>query len=97
MARPKALLGEIMGAVSEKGQQNSLTLKDLPDILGETMPELPKNQVGRFRLIRSLKRRFGDSYRNLPGIKNLISEFDDEISFESDLNKLRKVESGKTK
>lgn len=88
MPRPsggKATLGELMGGAS------GMSLKDLPDILGEKLPELPKNKVGRYRLIRSLRQRFGDGYRNIPGVKGLVEEFDDEIRFQGILNQAKRI------
>ncbi len=81
--RPKggnATLGELLG---KAGDKSDLGLKDLPQILGEKMPELPRNRVGKFRLIQALQVRFGDGYRNLPFIKNIISEFDKEVETEN--------------
>lgn len=91
MSRPKAMLNEIMGSAGTKAKRGNLTLKDLPDVLGDSLPELPKNQVGRFRLVRALKQRFGNNFRTLPGIKNLLSEFDDDIAYEHDVIKMGKI------
>lgn len=68
-------LNEIMGK-----QGGDLTLDNLPDILGEKMPELPRNSLGRYRLTKALRNRFGEGYRNLPGIKILLQEFDKEVN-----------------
>lgn len=81
----KATLGELIGSNS------NMTLNDLDNILGERRPELPKNKVGRYRLIRSLRHRFGDQYRNIPGVKNIISEFDEEVRFQGVLDRMKKV------
>lgn len=67
---------------------DSMTLKNLPELLGDLMPELPKTQLGRHRLVRALHQRFGDNFRSLPGIKGLISEFDKDIEFERKVAKL---------
>lgn len=85
----KATLGELMGGAQ------SMSLKDLPDILGEKYPELPKNKVGRYRLVRSLRNRFGNEYRNIPGVKGLIEEFDEEIRYQGVLDKIKKVKPRK--
>lgn len=81
----KATLGELVGGAS------GMSLNNLNDILGEKMPELPKNRVGRYRLIRSLRNRFGDQYRNIPGVKNLLTEFDEEIRFQGVIDQMKKV------
>ncbi len=84
----KATLAELMGTAGANG---SLSLSQLPDLLGESMPELPKNPVGRHRLIRSLQQRFGVNYRSLPGVKDLVAEFDAEIAHEIKVAKLKAI------
>lgn len=84
MARPEknelpATLNEMMGKVPE------ISLATLPDILGEKMPELPFNRLGRMRLMRALRNRFGEGFRNIKGVKSLLAEFDTE-------SKVRNVE-----
>ena len=91
MSRPKAHLGEIMGAAGNKTQSGKLSMEDLPDVLGEKLPDLPRNPVGRFRLVRALKNRFGDGFRNLPGVSNIIKEFDTEVEFEGTIAKMKKI------
>ena len=78
----KLSLAELMGKTAASRGQHGLTLESLPDILGESMPDLPKNPVGRHRLIRALQQRFGLNFRSLPGVKDLVEEFDREIDFE---------------
>lgn len=73
-------LGELLG---KAGSKTDLSLKDLPQILGEKMPELPKDRIGKFRLIQSLQLRFGDGFRNIPNIKNILEEFDKEVETEN--------------
>lgn len=86
----KTTLAEIMGSkASSLG--GSLELHHLPDILGEAMPDLPKNQLGRHRLIRSLKQRFGANFRSLPGVSGLISQFDKEIEFEIRIARMKAI------
>lgn len=82
----RASLRELMGGAADRG----LSLESLPSILGEAMPELPRNGVGRHRLITALQQRFGSNFRALPGVSNLVKEFDAEIAFE---DKVRKVSS----
>lgn len=94
MPRPKggkATMGELMGGAQ------GMSLKDLPDILGEKMTELPKNKIGRYRLVRSLRNRFGNEYRNIPGIKDLIGEFDEEIRFQGVLDEMKKIKVQRSK
>jgi len=72
-----ASLNELMGK-----QGGELTLDNLPGILGEKMPEIPLDRVGRFRLSRALKNRFGDGFRNIPGVKSLLKDFDKKMKFD---------------
>lgn len=76
-----ASLGELMGSASST--QSNLGLKDLPTILGEKMPDLPKNRIGKFRLVNALQQRFGPGFRNIPHVNNIIKEFDQHVSDEN--------------
>ena len=75
-----ATLGELLG---DSGEASEMGLKDLPKLLGEKMPELPRDRVGKFRLVSALQQRFGQQFRNLPMIKNILSEFDQEVETEN--------------
>ena len=87
----KLTLAELMGkTASDRGKQG-LELSQLGEILGDAMPELPRNQVGRHRLIRSLQQRFGRNFRSLPGVKDLVKEFDRDIETEQTIAKIRAI------
>lgn len=81
-------LAEVLGGDAANLGGN-MKLAHLPHILGEAMPDLPKNGVGRHRLMRALQQRFGANFRSLPGIKNLMKEFDDDIAFDVRVAKMR--------
>jgi len=83
----KISIQEIMG----KDAGPRISLENLGDVLGEKMPRLPKNRVGRMRLIQALKNRFGAGFRNLPGVQDVMSEFDDNIKSQTTLNKMRMI------
>lgn len=95
MATKRASLAELMGSTA--ADSGKLSLSKLPDILGEAMPELPRTPVGRHRLIRSLQQRFGPNFRSLPGLKDLIAEFDKDAEFEVKIAKLKAIRYNKTK
>lgn len=78
----KVSLAELMGKTAAEKGSGGLRLGQLPEILGDAMPELPRTAVGRHRLIRSLQQRFGPNFRSLPGIKDLVAEFDKDLEFE---------------
>lgn len=85
-------LAELMGTTaSQLGGAGRLTLDQLPKVLGDSTPELPKNAVGRHRLVRSLQQRFGLNWRSLPGVKDLLKEFDDELDLEIRIAKMKKI------
>lgn len=69
-----------MGRSSEK--QRPLELNDLHDLLGEGMPKLEFHALGRVRLMRALRQRFGENYKSVPGIQDVISKFDHESKIE---------------
>lgn len=90
----KVSLGELMGKTGGAKGKN-LSLDDLGDILGERMPKLEFNPIGRMRLTAALRVRFGDGYRNLPGINNILSEFDEEAAFSVKLQEMKMIKGKK--
>lgn len=82
-AEKPASMNELMGEKNEGKAENDFGLADLHELLGEKMPELPVNRVGRYRLTQALKLRFGPGFRNIPGIKNILSQFDAKIADEN--------------
>ena len=74
-------MGELLG--KSGSEQKEVKLKDLHELLGEKMPDLPKDRIGKFRLNQALHIRFGAGYKNIPMIKNILKEFDDEVSLEN--------------
>lgn len=72
-------LGELMG--KDVGGGQIPTMKDLPKLLGEKMPHITFDRIGRMRLVNALAQRFGPSYRNLPHINNILKEFDNEVKY----------------
>lgn len=72
-------LAELMGG--SMSANKTPTLKDLPALLGEKMPEVSYDRIGRMRLTNALTQRFGPQYRNLPHISNILKEFDSEVAY----------------
>jgi len=88
----KVSLGELMGkSGGTSAKSRKLTLDDLGDLLGERMPNLEYNPVGRLRLTTALRERFGDNYKNLPGISDIISEFDHETKHNVKLQEMKMI------
>ena len=87
----KASINELMGKGGSRAKSKDLSLDDLHEILGERMPKLDFSPVGRYRLTTALRNRFGDNYRNLPGIDNILKEFDKETEFNINLQKMKMI------
>lgn len=80
--RPKGKPASLAELVGEKAE-NDFEMKDLHKILGEKMPAMPFNRVGRYRLMNALKLRFGPGYKNIPGVNNILAEFDEHVATEN--------------
>lgn len=92
MSKKQASLSEVMGSAGAKAASSgSVSLKQLPEILGENMPDMDLSTVGRIRLIRALKQRFGANFRSLPGIKDIIKDFDDKASLALKAEKIKRI------
>lgn len=85
-----ATLGELLGGVGQ-----NVNLENLHQVLGEKMPELPRNAVGRFRLVKSLQQRFGNGFRSIPGVANIIKEFDEDVRFSGVIEKASAIKPKK--
>jgi len=77
----KTTINELMGSGGDKAKTGKLTVADLPNLLGERMPKLEFTPIGRMRLATALRNRFGDNYKHLAGIEDLMREFDREAEF----------------
>jgi len=91
MAKGKLSLAELMGSTGAAHAAQGMQLSRLHEVLGDAMPELPRNAVGRHRLIRALNQRFGPNFRSLPGVKDLVGQFDDEVAFEERIGKVKQI------
>ena len=83
-------LNELMGKRGGDFSKTGVELDDLPDLLGEAMPKLEYHALGRVRLMRALRQRFGDSFRNVPGISEVIKKFDEQAQEELRHHELKK-------
>lgn len=87
----KTSINELMGSAGESGKANGLSLDSLKDLLGDRAPKLEFTPVGRLRLTTALRNRFGNSYRSLPGIEDIIKEFDREAAFNVKLQEMKMI------
>ena len=78
-----------MGSGGSTAKSRDLGLDDLEKLLGERMPKLEYTPVGRMRLATALRNRFGNSYRQLPGIDSIMKEFDEHAKFEVTKHRMR--------
>lgn len=83
-------LNELMGKKGDKAHMG-LSEDDVRELLGPDAPTFDRNPLGRVRLIRALKMRFGSNYRNLPGISKFIKQFDQDIDHEIHVMKLKQI------
>lgn len=90
-------LNEMLGSSGTKTKSRDFTLDDLSDLLGEKMPKLEFHPVGRLRLTSALRNRFGDGYKNLPGIENILKEFDREAELNVRMQKMKMIKAEKSK
>jgi hypothetical protein len=91
----KSTLNELMGKRGQSTESRKLTLDDLGDLLGERMPKLSFTPVGRYRLTTALRNRFGESYRNLPGIDDILGEFDKESAHNLKVTEMKMIKPRK--
>lgn len=91
----KLSLNELMGSGGAKAKGRKLTLDDLGELLGERLPKVEYTPVGRLRLTTALRNRFGDNYKNLPGIEDILKEFDEESKFNVRLQEMKMIKAGK--
>lgn len=96
-AKGRVSIAEVMGTAGGNAASGGqrLQLSDLPALLGDKMPKLPVSHVGRRRLVKALQVRFGDGYRNLPGITELIDDFDKEIEHNLNVIRMRNLMKGR--
>ena len=86
----KVSLAELMGSAGASAN-GRLELRHLPQILGDSLPDLPRNSLGRYRLMTALQQRFGDNFRALPGVAGLVEQFDKEVDFEDRIEKIKAI------
>lgn len=83
----KLSLAELMGSSGAGGMQ----LSKLHEVLGHATPDLPRNAIGRHRLVTALHQRFGNGFRALPGVSDLMKQFDGEVEFEKKVAQLKAI------
>lgn len=64
-----------------KHKTDALDLSRYSKVLGDGLPHIKPDKVGRFRLLQHLRNKYGASYRNFPGVQEVIDYFDGEHKF----------------
>ncbi len=82
----KVSINELMG---KSGKSGKLSINDLGGLLGERLPKIEYTPIGRLRLTTALENRFGKNYRNMPGIDDILKEFDDEAKFNVKMQEMK--------
>lgn len=67
---------ELMGKM---GNKESYTMEDLPELIGDAIPDITRDRVGRLRLQHLLQKRFGVTWQSYPGLKSLMEDFDKDM------------------
>lgn len=47
----------------------------------EEMPAVDATPIGRHRLVQAFKNKYGETFRNKPGVAEAIKDFDDQAEF----------------
>jgi len=88
-------LGELMGKGNSGKKRTEISLSNLEQFLGDGMPELKFNPLGRVRLVRALKQRFGAGFRSVPGVSGVLKEFDKESAFDLKIAEMKNIKAEK--
>lgn len=87
-------LNELMGQKGDHVKDHGLDFEDLKLLLGERMPHLQFDPLGRHRLIHALRDRFGANYKNMPEIQGILSKFDEHAKREVEFHRIKKRLNG---
>ena len=64
------------------------SFKDL--LKPEEQPPYDVSPVGRHRMVKALKKRYGETYRSVPGVQKALKSFDGELNFRKLLGRVKK-------
>jgi len=71
-----------------------LMMGPIKEALGDEHPELTPTALGRYRLVQSLRHRFGENWKNIAKARKAIEHFDKELDYFRRLRKIRGVSHG---
>ena len=61
--------------------KSQMDLKPIKEVLGDDMPAITPDPLGKYRLLTALKRKFGPSYRSHPSSVGAIHHFEKEYNY----------------
>lgn len=64
--------------INKKQPEGFLDMTPHRDLFGEDLPEVPLNNIGKFRLMSLLRMRFGANYKSFSKSKEIMDSFDNE-------------------
>jgi hypothetical protein len=73
----------------QQSLMDAMDFEPLQQMLGDKMPDLIPGEVGRLRLLESLRSIFGEQFRNNMQAQGAIQHFDSQTSLARDILKLR--------
>ena len=82
-------LAEIFGKKGGELDGAPLSMDDMKELLGDNMPKVSFTQAGRLRMVRALQQRFGDNFKNIPGVNAFLKDFDDESKHKMRVAKIK--------
>lgn len=90
-------LNELMGENANQVKTEGMSMEHLSNMLGEKMPDIKPGPVGKIRLLRALRMRFGQSYRSIPGVPELLKDFDEQTNFHVKLAQMKMLKPKRSK
>lgn len=73
---------------------NAMDFSGIQKVLGDQMPQLAPGEVGRLRLMRSLRGNFGEAFRSNKIAQGAITEFDEQTKQAKEILRLRRIQNG---
>ena len=74
--------------IAGRGEAPDLSIDDIKELLGDGMPKVSYTRAGKLRLVRALQQRFGDGFKNVPGLGGFLEEFEEEIKHKMKVAKI---------
>lgn len=77
-----------MKTLHDHNREPQFNLKPIQEVLGDATPDITPTQLGKFRLVVALQKRFGPDYKNVLQAKKLLDYFEKEHAFFQHYRKL---------